>query len=62
MRREYDFGKGIRGKYAVRGALGTNLVLLKPNVSWVSRDSTAINNTLRVLIKTLTQPEKEKSI
>lgn len=30
---EYDFSKGIRGKYAKRFASGTNLVALDPDVS-----------------------------
>ena len=29
MRNEYDFSKGVRGKYAKRYAEGTNVVLLE---------------------------------
>lgn len=32
MRDEYDFSKGVRGKYAKRYANGTNVVLLEPDV------------------------------
>jgi len=33
MRSEYDFSKGIRGKYFRSFKQGTNLVLLEPDVS-----------------------------
>ena len=33
MRAEYDFSKGIRGKYARRFAAGTNVIVLDPDVA-----------------------------
>lgn len=69
MRAEYDFSKGVRGKYAVRAAAqGTNLVLLEPDVYKVFRDSKSVNEALRMLIKAgaqasrkATQTTKKKS-
>ena len=33
MLEEYDFSKGVRGKYAKRYAEGTNVVLIDPDVA-----------------------------
>lgn len=68
MRAEYDFSKGVRGKYAMRAAQGTNLVLLEPDVYKIFRDSKSVNEALRMLIKAgahasrkAAQPTKKKS-
>ena len=33
MRAEYDFSRGVRGKYSRRYAQGTNVVVLQPDVA-----------------------------
>ncbi len=48
---EDDFTGGVRGKYARRFAAGTNLIALAPDVAEVFRDSEAVNEALRLLIK-----------
>jgi hypothetical protein len=50
MRDEYDFSKGIRGKYAKRFGEGTNLVLLEPEVARYFPTAQAVNRALRSLI------------
>lgn len=50
MRDEYDFSKGIRGKYAKQFAEGTNLVLLEPEVAKYFPTARAVNRALRGLI------------
>ncbi len=47
--RDYDFGRGTRGKYARRYAQGTNLVALAPDVARIFPDSQSVNEALRVL-------------
>jgi hypothetical protein len=47
---EYDFSKGIRGKYAKRYAEGTNIVLLAQDVADFFPDSESVNKALRLLI------------
>jgi hypothetical protein len=37
MLREYDFSKGVRGKYARRYARGSNVVVLEPDVANIFR-------------------------
>ena len=39
MQDEYDFSKGVRGKYADRYAKGSNVVVLDPDVAEVFPDS-----------------------
>jgi hypothetical protein len=46
---EYDFSKGVRGKYAKRHDSGTNLVVLDPDVAAVFPDSASVNRALRAL-------------
>jgi hypothetical protein len=49
MRKQYDFSKGIRGKYAARFAAGTNVVLLDPDLVDRFPDSESVNRALRSL-------------
>ena len=49
MRAEYDFSKGVRGKYAKRYAQGANVVLLAPDVAKVFPTAEAVNESLRAL-------------
>lgn len=56
MRPEYDFSKGVRGKYAKRFARGTNIVALAPDVASVFHDERSVNEALRTLI-VLSRPE-----
>ena len=51
MREEYDFSKGVRGKYAKRFATGSNIVVLDPDVARLFPDSKTVNDTLRTLAR-----------
>jgi hypothetical protein len=54
LRREYDLSKlkgGVRGKYAERYRVGTNLVLLSPDVAEHFPDPESVNAALRKLIR-----------
>jgi hypothetical protein len=48
---EYDFSKGVRGKYAKRYAQGTNIVVLAPDVAAVFKNSQSVNDALRTFMK-----------
>lgn len=52
---EYDFSRGVRGKYAARFAEGTNVVLLSPDVMSFFPDSKSVNDALRLIIKAARQ-------
>ena len=49
MREEYDFSRGVRGKYARRYARGTNVVVLEADVAKVFPSARAVNDSLRAL-------------
>jgi hypothetical protein len=51
MRPEYDFSRGERGKYAQRFREGTNVIVLDPDVAAEFKDSAAVNDALRQLLK-----------
>jgi hypothetical protein len=50
MRREYDFSKGVRGKYASRLRPGSQIVVLDPDVAAAFGDAKSVNRALRALI------------
>lgn len=53
LRPEYDFSQmsgGVRGKYAERYKLGTNLVLLEPEVAKAFPTEASVNEALRLLM------------
>jgi hypothetical protein len=56
---EYDFSRGVRGKYARRFAEGTNLVKLEPDVAKVFRDSASVNRALRRLVE---RPSRKRAV
>jgi len=47
---EYDFSKGVRGKYAKRYAQGTNVVVIEPDVAQYFPDHETVNEVLRSLL------------
>jgi hypothetical protein len=47
---EYDFSKGVRGKYAKRYAEGNNVVVLSPDLAAIFPDSASVNEALRALV------------
>lgn len=49
MLAEYDFSKGVRGKYANRYKAGSNVIVLDPDVASVFKDSKTVNEVLRPL-------------
>src|SRR2546422_3470579 len=49
MLEEYDFRRGVRGKYVGRFAQGANVVVLDPDVAEVFTDSESVNQALRAL-------------
>ena len=49
LRPEYDFSRGVRGKYARRYHRGTNVVVLEPDVAKVFNDAETVNASLRAL-------------
>ncbi len=51
MKDDYDFSKGVRGKYAKQFAEGANVVVLDPEIAKLFPTSEAVNKALRKLIE-----------
>ena len=64
LRKEYkrsDFGPMVRGKYASRAAVATNVVVLDPQVAKAFPTDQAVNQALQSLIdiaKATTRPRR----
>jgi len=55
---EYDFSKGVQGKYAKRYAEGTNVVVIDPDVAKFFPDHDSVNQELRSLIEIIKRQKK----
>jgi hypothetical protein len=49
MLEEYDFSKGVQGKYAKRYAKGANVVVIDADIAKIFPDHAAVNQALRSL-------------
>jgi hypothetical protein len=50
MLKEYDFGKGIRGKHYKRCAEGSNAVVIDAELAKIFPDSKSVNKALQLLV------------
>ena len=50
LRAEYDFSRGVRGKYFRRYHRGANVVVLEPDVAKAFPNAGAVNDSLRALV------------
>jgi hypothetical protein len=48
---EYDFSGGVRGRHHEAYARSTNIILLDEDVAEVFKDSAAVNEALRLLMR-----------
>lgn len=55
---EYDFSRGVRGKYATRYAEGTNVVVIEPDVAEYFPDHESVNQSLRSLVAIIQKRKK----
>ena len=58
---EYDFSKGVRGKYSKQFKAGTNVIVLAPDVAKNFPDSDSVNETLRAVAKIAIRSKKRVS-
>lgn len=61
MLEEYDFSKGVRGKYAKRYATGTNVVVIDPDVAQYFPDHDSVNEALRSLLPIVKRHTKKNA-
>jgi len=57
MLEEYDFSKGVRGKYAKRYKDGTNVIVIDPDIVKYFPDHDSVNDALRSLITIMEKAE-----
>ena len=55
---EYDFSKGVQGKYARRYAEGTNVIVIDPDVAKYFPDNDSVNQALRSLAEIIKKQKK----
>lgn len=58
MLEEYDFSRGVRGKYAQKYSEGTNVVVIDPDVSKFFPDHDSVNQALRSLADIIKRQKK----
>jgi hypothetical protein len=58
LRAEYDFSRGVRGKYFRRYRRGANVVVLEPDVAKIFPNADAVNDSLRALAHIIRRQEK----
>lgn len=58
MLEEYDFSKGVRGKYAKKYREGTNVVVIDPDVSKFFPDHKSVNQALRSLAEIIKKQKR----
>jgi hypothetical protein len=51
LRDEYDFSRAVRGKYHARYLQSTNVVVPDPDVAAAFKNSAAVNDALRALLR-----------
>ena len=62
---EYDFSKGVRGKYATRYAKGIPTcfgIVLEPDVAKVFSNSAIVNETLRAVVNVARRTQKRSTV
>jgi len=58
MLEEYDFNKGVQGKYAKSYVEGTNVVIIEPDLAKVFPDHDSVNQALRSLVEIIRRHKK----
>jgi hypothetical protein len=58
MRPDYDFSRGVRGKYHARMSKGSNVVALDRDVQKLFPDSASVNASLRALAQAVAAAKK----
>ena len=65
LRPEYNFsamGSGVRGKYVDRYRVGTNLVLLDPEIAKAFTTDASVNEALRLLLQIAQRQQPKSSV
>jgi hypothetical protein len=55
---EYNFSKGVVGKYSKKYADGTNVVVIEPDIVKYFPDNKSVNDALRSLVEIIKKQHK----
>lgn len=55
---EYDFSKGIQGKYSQKYSEGTNVIVIEPDIKKYFPDHDSVNQALRSLVEIIKKRKK----
>jgi hypothetical protein len=58
MLEEYDFSKGIQGKYSQKYSEGTNVIVIDPDIKKYFPDHDSVNQALRSLVDIIKRRKK----
>ena len=62
MLAEYDFSKGVRGKYAKLYANGSNVVMIDPDIAEFFPDHDSVNTSLRSLVTIIKRQQAKRPL
>jgi len=60
MLEEYDFSKGVQGKYAKKFEEGANVVVIEPDVAQFFPDHDSVNQALRSLAEIIKRQKRSR--
>ncbi|MBK6688365.1 MAG: hypothetical protein IPG45_28080 [Deltaproteobacteria bacterium] len=60
IRPQYNFSKGVRGRYSDRIRKGSTVVVLEPDVAELYPDAESVNRALRAVAEAAPRPRKCK--
>jgi len=58
----FDYSKGIRGKYARKATEENGYIKLSPEVNKIFKTTEDVNNALKALISAIPKPKKRKTL
>lgn len=61
MREEYDFSGGVRGVTAVRYRMGSNVIIVDPDLLDIFPDGESVNEALRALAHVIRARREKQS-
>ncbi len=61
MLEEYDFSKGVRGKYTAKYSEGTNVVVIDPDVAKYFPDHDSVNAALRSFLSIVKRHDQKSA-
>ena len=62
IKSEYDWSKAVRNPYAARYAVGSNIVVLEPDVAALFPNASSVNEALRSLASVMAGRKRKPTV